>query len=329
MVLASVSVALGKLSPMTKLENIVSFEPWSCVGMLTPGLPSWSVSAGLPTASWPTVMLKLGRLTGSPTVRFCTGDVWSFTSNAVMLVGMLTTRLPSVVAVLTRQNSRCDVTVPPLVELKMRRTMSMFAALALMSGTETVPVVVTCDANVPFKSVGIVVDVVDVVVVVVVVVEDVVITVVGVVVEDVVITVVDVVVEGGVVEDVVVGVVPPLRTSMAASAVASRAAQLDVWTWQSFLLFALVHPSANFVSALASFLASGSCPFCCPFAMTLSFADTFLATAFVTPASQLDCACAAPSSASDKIRSPPTANDARMCPSRELEIAGGEVFVPR
>src|SRR5262245_22957466 len=289
MVLASVSVALGKLSPMTKLENIVSFEPWSCVGMLTPGLPSWSVSAELPAASWPTVMLKLGRLTGPPTVRFCTGDVWSFTSNAVMLVGMLTTRLTSVVAVLTRQNSRCDVTVPPLVELKMRRTMSMFAALPPMSGTETVPVVVTCEANVPFKSVGIVVDVV---VVVVVVVEDVVIAVVDVVlvvVENVVITGVDDVVEGGVVEDVVVGVVPLLRTSMAASVVASRAAQLDVWTWQSFLLFALVHPSANFVSALATFLVSGGCPFCCPFAMTLSFADTFLATAFVTPASQLDC----------------------------------------
>src|SRR5215831_8761683 len=151
MVLASVSVALGKLSPMTKLENIVSFEPWSCVGMLTPGLPSWSVSAGLPTASWPTLMLKLGRLTGSPTVRFCTGDVWSFTSNAVMLVGMLTTRLPSVVAVLTRQNSRCDDTVLPLVELKMRRTMSMFAALAPMSGTVIVPVVVTCEANVPSR----------------------------------------------------------------------------------------------------------------------------------------------------------------------------------
>jgi len=33
-------VALEKLSPMTRLENIVSFEPWSSVGMLTPGLPS-------------------------------------------------------------------------------------------------------------------------------------------------------------------------------------------------------------------------------------------------------------------------------------------------
>jgi hypothetical protein len=38
--LGPVSVAFEKLNPMTKLENIVSFEPWSRVGRLTPGLPS-------------------------------------------------------------------------------------------------------------------------------------------------------------------------------------------------------------------------------------------------------------------------------------------------
>src|SRR5262245_21031540 len=119
--------------------------------MLTPGLPSLSASTWFPAASWPTVMAKVGKVTGPPTVRFCTVEVLSFTRSAVMLVGMLMTRLPSVVVVLNRQNSRCDVTVLPLVELKMRRTMSMFADLAPMSGTVIVPVVVTCEANVPSR----------------------------------------------------------------------------------------------------------------------------------------------------------------------------------
>jgi hypothetical protein len=136
----------------------------------------------------------------------------------------------------------------------------------------------------------VVVEVVDVVVVVLVVVGDGVVE--------------DVVVGDGVVEDVVVGVVPPLRTSTAASAVSSRAAQVDVCTWQSFLLFALLQLSVNFVSALPSLPVSGGCPFCWPFAMTFSFADTFLATAFVTPASHFDCACATPPTASDRTTSP-------------------------
>jgi hypothetical protein len=147
---------------------------------------------------------------------------------------------------------------------------------------------------VPFKSVVIIVVVVDVVDVVVVVVEDVVTVVVVVVVEDVVVEDEDVMVEDvavedvAVVEDVVVGVVPPLRTSMAASAVSSRAGQLDVWAWQSFLLFALPHAVVKCLSHLLSLAGLTALPARCAAARTLSLQVTFLLTAFVTPPSHFD-----------------------------------------
>jgi hypothetical protein len=137
--------------------------------------------------------------------------------------------------------------------------------------------------------------VVDVVVVVVVVVDVVTVGVVMVVVVEDVVAVEDVVVEDvAVVEDVVVGVVPPLRTSMAASAVVSRVAQLDVWAWQSFLLFALVQAEAKFRSHFMSLAGSSAPPASCAAAWTLSSQLTFLLTAFVTRPSHFDAVCDGP-----------------------------------
>jgi hypothetical protein len=69
---------------------------------------------------------------------------------------------------------------------------------------------------------------------------------------DVVVEVVVVVDDVVVVGSIVVEVVPPLRTSIAASAVASRAAQLDVCAWQSPLLCALPHAAVKLPSHFVS-----------------------------------------------------------------------------
>jgi hypothetical protein len=91
-------------------------------------------------------------------------------------------------------------------------------------------------------------------------------------------------------------------------------AQLDVCAWQSFWLCALAHEAANFSSHLVSLAASAARPVFWAAAYTLSLQLTFLATAFVMPASQRDCACAMPPTMSDSIANPPTTSDLSMCP---------------
>src|SRR5262249_54991541 len=100
----------------------------------------------------PTVTLKAGRVTGPPMLRFCAADVSSSTRSARTAAGMLTTRSPLVVEVLMRQNSRWEARLPSaVVMLKMRRTVRAYVGCEPISGTEMVPVVVTCEAHVPSR----------------------------------------------------------------------------------------------------------------------------------------------------------------------------------
>jgi len=78
------------------------------------------------------------------------------------------------------------------------------------------------------------------------------------------------------------------------------------------LLRALSQAAANFPSHLVSFTPSAAVPRFCAAANRFSLQLTFLATAFVTPASQLDCACAVPASASDSTTTPRTTNATGM-----------------
>jgi hypothetical protein len=105
---------------------------------------------------------------------------------------------------------------------------------------------------------------------------------------------------------------PPARVSTQASASASIATQVLACALQSPLLFAVAHCWVNLSSHLVSLVASTAVPVLCAASKTLSLQLTFLATAFVTLASQLDRAWATPPSATDTATSPPTANDLRM-----------------
>jgi len=117
----------------------------------------------------------------------------------------------------------------------------------------------------------------------------------------VVVVVVDVVVDG-----------PPARVSTQASASASIATQVLACSLQSPLLFAVAHCWVNLSSHLVSLVASTAIPVLWAASKTLSLQLTFLATAFVTPASQLDRAWAIPPGATDTARSAATASDLRM-----------------
>src|SRR5262245_37493924 len=123
---------------------------------------------------------------------------------------------------------------------------------------------------------------------------------------------------GGVVVVVVVVVVdvvvddPPARMSTQASASASIATQDRACALQSPLLCSLAHCWLNLTSHVVSLVPLTAVPVFCAAANTLSLQLTFLATAFVTPASQLEPAWATPPSATDTASSPPTANDLRI-----------------
>src|SRR5262249_9384242 len=113
---------------------------------------------------------------------------------------------------------------------------------------------------------------------------------------------------------------PPARVSTQASATASMATQARACALQSPLLCAPAHCCVNLTSHLPSLPVSTAIPVLCAASKTLSLQLTFLATAFVTPASQIDCACV----------TLPAATDTATIPiANHLEMAGLTVASPR
>jgi len=124
-----------------------------------------------------------------------------------------------------------------------------------------------------------------------------------------------------VVVDVLVAPRSMVTAASTSSAISSHAC---VCAMQSPLALIVSHLSRNLVLHLMSLASLTASPVFCAAAYAFSWQATFRATAFVTPESQLDCACATESSPSDRARNPTTETAPAIRPPNS-DAASGRV----